>query len=33
MIPGIWFEFKTVGSRATSFTLTDHLLKRTSKSG
>ena len=28
MIPGIWFEFETVGSRATSFTLTDHLLKR-----
>ncbi|MER7243235.1 glycoside hydrolase family 36 protein [Kribbella sp. NPDC000426] len=28
MIPGIWFEFETVGSRATAFTLTDHLLKR-----
>jgi alpha-galactosidase len=28
MIPGIWFEFETVGSRSTAFTLTDHLLKR-----
>lgn len=28
MIPGIWFEFETVGSKATAFTLTDHLVGR-----
>ncbi|WP_125606617.1 glycoside hydrolase family 36 protein [Lapidilactobacillus bayanensis] len=28
MIPGIWFEFETVGRDATVFKATDHLLKR-----